>query len=314
MNEVILVTGGAGSIGSNLVKNLLLDKKRKIVVIDDLTSGSRRNLIKNRNVVFIKGDVSKTSDLKRVFSYRISLVFHMAAHFANQNSIDHPEDDLLTNAMGTLKILEHALKRNVKKVVYASTSCVYGNANIPVAEDMINFKHDTPYSISKLTGEKYVTFFSKYHNLPSTILRYFNVYGPGEMPGIYRNVIPNFFYKAIKGEGLTVTGTGSETRDFTYIDDAIGATIKAANSKKADGEIINIASGTETKIIDLAIKINKLAGNQAKILFVGKRGWDNISRRSADISKARALLGYEPRTDIDEGLFRTYQWLKKKLK
>jgi nucleoside-diphosphate-sugar epimerase len=145
-------------------------------------------------------------------------------------------------------------------------------------------------------------------------LRYFNVYGPGEMPGLYRNVIPNFFNKAFKKEPLTITGDGNETRDFTYVDDAVGATVKAAYSEKTDGQVINIASGVETKISDLANKINALTDNKEGVVFLKRRGWDNIIRRTADIEKAGRLLGYAPGVNIDEGLSRTYKWLKKNLK
>lgn len=311
MNKIMLVTGGAGAIGSNLVNRLSADNR--VVVLDNLSSGKKTNIRRSPNVAFIKGDICRDPDLKKAFSCKITHVFHLAAHFANQNSIDHPERDLMTNAGGTLKLLEHSVLGKVRKFVYGSTSCVYGNKAAALNENFLDFKHDTPYSISKLTGEKYVAFFKDYYGLDACILRYFNVYGPGEMPGAYRNVIPNFFYKAIKGEPLVITGTGRETRDFTYVDDVIGATIKASESDMTKGMTLNVASGVETRIIDLAEKINGITHNKAGIVFSPKRSWDNISRRCADIEKVKEALGYKVTVGIEEGLKRTYAWLKRRI-
>ena len=307
---VILITGGAGSIGGNLTRHLNPTGKR-IVVIDNLSSGFKKNVPASRNIVFIKGDVTKDADLKKAFSYDVSVVFHLAAHFANQNSIDHPREDLMTNALGTLKTLEYAVKKKVGKFVYASTSCIYGDAKTVLKEEMLDYKHDTPYSVSKLTGEKYVMLFHDYYRLKACILRYFNVYGPGEYPGAYRNVIPNFFHKAMRGEPLTITGTGDETRDFTYVGDVVATTVKAAGNDRSDGQVFNVASGEETRVIDLAEKINNIAGNRAGIVYVKRRSWDRVLRRRADTAKARQILGHKITVRIDEGLKRTYEWLKR---
>jgi nucleoside-diphosphate-sugar epimerase len=309
MDKAVLVTGGAGAVGSNLVRHLAAAGK-KIVVLDDLSSGYRRNVPIDGNIIFMKGDITKEGDLKRAFSYRISTVFHLAASFANQNSVDHPERDLETNALGTLKLLEHAVRSKAGKFIYASTSCVYGDRETALKEEFLDFKLDTPYSISKLTGEKYVTFFWNHYHLKSCILRYFNVYGPGEMPGPYRNVIPNFFYAAMRRKPLTITGTGKETRDFTYTDDVVRTTLNASRLEKANGLIFNIGSGIETTIIDLAEKINRIAGNKAGIVFAERRDWDKILRRRADIQRAGRVLGHKVTMGLDEGLRRTYEWLK----
>ena len=312
MNKAMLVTGGAGAIGCNLVKRLA-DSGTKTVVIDNLSSGHRNNVTKSKNIVFIKGDIANNSDLKKVFSYNISAVFHLAANFANQNSVEHPKKDLRTNILGTLKLLEYAVMKKIDKFIYVSSSCVYGNKSSALKENFLDLKHDTPYSISKLTAEKYVSFFNDYYGLKTSILRYFNVYGPGEMPGKYRNVIPNFFYKAIKGESLTITGTGEETRDFTFVEEVVTATVKALETSGAVGEIFNIGSGVETNILTLANKINDIAGNKARIVFKKRRNWDNVLRRRADITKAKNVLGHKISVGLDEGLLETYKWLIKEL-
>ena len=141
-------------------------------------------------------------------------------------------------------------------------------------------------------------------------MRYFNVYGPNEYPGKYRNVIPNFFAKAIRREALPVMGDGSDTRDYTFVRDAVEGTLLAAEKSAAVGGVFNIGRGEETRIADLAKKINSIAGNE-KIDFVAKRGWDKVSRRRASIEKARKTLGYAPKTGLDEGLRETFAWLKK---
>ncbi len=313
MKNAILVTGGSGAIGSNLV-NHLAGLNRPIVVLDNLSSGRREHINTSKRIIFIKGDITKDSDLKKAFSCGVSFVIHLAAHFANQNSIDHPEDDLSTNVLGTLKLLEYSVRHRIGKFIYASTSCVYGDRKTALQENTLDFKHDTPYSISKLAGEKYVTLFGNYYGLATCILRYFNVYGPGELPGAYRNVIPNFFHKAMKGEPLIITGTGQETRDFTYVDDITATTIKALEIERSNGMIFNVASGVETRIIDVARKINRITKNNSGIVFSKRRDWDNILRRRADIKKAKNILGHKVSVSLDEGLEKTYRWLKAHVK
>ena len=187
---------------------------------------------------------------------------------------------------------------------------MYGSQGpLPLKEDFISLHLDTPYQINKLLGEVYCNFFYDYYKLPLTIARYFNVYGPGEVPGRYRNVIPNFIWWAMHGKPLPITGTGEETRDFTYVDDIVEGTLRIAVTKTVIGEAINLASETETKIIDLAEKINKITNNSAGISKKSKRDWDKISRRCASKQKANKILGYAPQTDIKTGLKNTYSWL-----
>jgi len=311
----ILITGGAGCIGSNLTKALLKAEPEKIIIIDDLSASFEWNIPKHQKVIFIHGSILDEEKMKRAFSYKPHYVFHLAAHFANQNSVDHPETDLLVNGLGTLKTLEYANLTGVEKFIFASSGCsVYGSqAPLPLKEDFISLHLDTPYQIHKLLGELYCNYFHNYYGLPVTIARYFNVYGPGEVPGKYRNVIPNFIWWAMHGQPLPITGTGEETRDFTYVEDIVDGTLRMGVVEEAVGEAINLASGTETKIIDLANWINEITGNKAGIIFKPRRDWDKAIRRRASIEKARKILGYEPKTDMKTGLRKVYEWIKENM-
>jgi len=308
-NKNILITGGAGAIGSNLLKRLV-GSCQKLIVIDDLSSGYLANLPHSDKVIFIKESILSEKALEQAFSHNIDIVFHLAAHFANQNSVDHPEEDLLINGLGTLKILEFAQKFNVKKFVYTSSSCVYGNKQGIMNEEYSEYRLDTPYAITKLLGERYTTFFHEHYGLNTVILRYFNSYGPGEFPGKYRNVIPNFLWLALNGRPLPITGTGEETRDFNYVENVIERTLLAGKEDKAVGEIINIGSGREVKIIDLAEAINNLTENKAGVEFIKKRIWDMVAKRRASTEKAEAILGPESPVNLEAGLAKTLDWLK----
>ncbi|HJP19081.1 MAG: nucleotide sugar epimerase [Gammaproteobacteria bacterium] len=305
----ILVTGGAGAIGSRLVEKLSQSENR-IIVLDNLSSGFVENVTKSDNVQFVQGDIESEDVLKTVFFNKIDTVFHLAANFANQNSVDFPEKDLMVNGLGTLKLLEYSVENKISKFVYSSSSCVYGQKNEPLSEEMTDYSLDTPYAITKLLGERYVTYFNDHYGLSTVILRYFNSYGPAEYPGKYRNVIPNFFYKAMRGEALVITGTGQETRDFNYIDDTVSGTLAASGSQKAVGKIFNIGSGRETKIIDIANIVNRITKNKSEIKFVEKRKWDNITSRVASIEKAQKLIDYSAQVKLEEGLKKTYEWLR----
>ena len=206
----ILITGGAGAIGSNLANVLSAEAKNEIVILDNMSSGHLENIQRRANVEFVRGSVESDEDLAVVFSQPVHVVFHLAANFANQNSVDYPQRDLMVNGAGSLKLYLQAVKHKVRRVVYASSSCVYGNREEPLDETCREFSLDTPYAITKLLGEDYLRFFIHHHALPGVIVRYFNVYGPNEYPGKYRNVIANFLYRALRGEDLVITGTGDE--------------------------------------------------------------------------------------------------------
>jgi nucleoside-diphosphate-sugar epimerase len=177
----------------------------------------------------------------------------------------------------------------------------------------VSISLDTPYQITKLLGELYCNFFFNFYGLPLVRTRFFNVYGPGEIPGKYRNVIPNFIYSALLHKPLCVTGTGDETRDFTYVADIVDGVLRAGAIPEAVGEAINLASGTETKVIEIAQIVRAVTGNKTEITFGERRNWDKIVRRRASIEKARRLLGYAPTVDIRKGIETTAPWILKNL-
>ena len=306
----IVITGGAGCIGSNLTYALLSADVKKIFVVDDLSSSERWNIPDDPSVVFIHGSILDEEVLKRGFSEKPDYVFHLAAHFANQNSVDHPETDLMVNGLGTFKVLQYSSLAKVEKFFFASSGCsVYGSqAPLPLEEDFVSVHLDTPYQITKLLGELYCNFFYNYYGLPVVIGRFFNVYGPGEVPGRYRNVIPNFIYWALCHQPLPITGTGEETRDFTFVGDIVDGTLRAGVIPEAVGEAVNLASETETKVIDIARMINELAGGNG-VKFVERRNWDKITRRRASIEKAKKILSYNPKTETKEGIKKTLDWV-----
>jgi len=310
--KTILVTGGAGAIGSNLVRALGELGVRLVIVLDDLSSAVRWNVPDLRNVLFVEGSILDEVKLKRVFFEGPELVFHLAALFANQNSLDHPETDLLVNGLGTLKMLQYSTLARVQRFVYASSGCsIYGsNAPLPLTEEFMSLHLSTPYQITKMLGELYCNFFYHHYELPVVKARFFNSYGPGELPGQYRNVIPNFIYWAMQGRPLPITGTGQETRDFTYVGDIVDGLLRAGYFEAAVGQEFNLASGRETRIIDLAEMINAQVGNEAGVVFAQKRKWDTKSRLLASVDRARSLIGYEPRTPLEEGLTQAIAWFR----
>jgi UDP-glucose 4-epimerase len=306
--KTVLVTGGAGAIGSRLTAELC--REHKVLVLDDLSSGFLENL-GDLPIKFWRGSVTDDEILKEVFAEKPETVFHLAANFANQNSVDYPQKDLLVNGMGTLKVLQYAREAGVNRFVYASSSCVYGNIKEPIREDSHKYSLDTPYAVTKLLGEQYVNFFHEHHSLQTVVLRFFNSYGPGEYPGKYRNVIPNFMQRALQGLPLVITGTGDETRDFTYIDDTVRAIRIAGAHPDAVGHTYNVASGIETSIRELAEAILRICASSSGIEYKPRRDWDTVSRRCADIGALRSL-GYVPTLGLEAGLEHTHRWFREK--
>ncbi len=306
-----LITGGAGCIGTNLITALLEKGAKKVVAIDDLSAAYRWNVPEDDRVVFYQGSVLEDEVMQRAFASKPEFVFHLAAHFANQNSIDHPDTDLLVNGLGTLKALQYANLTKVERFVFASSGCsVYGSdPPLPVPEDFVSLHLDTPYQITKLLGELYSNFFLDTYDVPTVNARFFNVYGPGEVPGRYRNVIPNFMYWAKKGLPLPITGTGKETRDFTYVADIVDGILACCTTDKVVGEAINLASGKQTEVDFLATEINALAANKAGMVHKPRRDWDKVTKRQASIDKARKILGYEPKMTMKSGLKATWNWI-----
>ena len=311
----ILVTGGAGAIGSNLIIGLsnLVGEKGKVVVLDNLSSIKEKNpwnVAPLPNIMFVEGDVRSDVDLKRVFKEDISMVFHLAAFFANQNSIDYPETSADVDILGHIKLLEYARLAKVEKFIYASSGCaIYGSfPKLPLMEDFISMHLTTPYQINKMTGEMYNNFYFHNYNFPIVNCRFFNSYGPGEVPGQYRNAIPNFIYWAMKGQSLPFTGTGEETRDFTFVLDLVQGLVKSGYYTEALGENFNLASGKETKILDMIKMINETTNNKSPIQYKPRRHWDTKPRLLASIEKASRLIHYKPLVEFDEGFSLTKEW------
>ena len=307
----VLITGGAGAIGSNLARDLA-NHDAQVIILDDLSSSKCWNIPTNPNILFIESSIIDEVALKRVFFEKPVIVYHLAAFFANQNSVDHPEHDLEVNGIGTLKLLQYASLSNVERFIYASSGCsIYGSdAPLPLKEEFMSMNLSTPYQITKMLGELYCNFFHNHYGLKTIKTRFFNSYGPGEIPGQYRNVIPNFIFWAMNGQPLPITGSGEETRDFTFVGDIVDGLLKAGYMEIAVGKEFNLASGCEIKIGDLANMINTLVGNNSGIRYVDRRKWDTKSRVLASIEHAQKLIGYESDTNFEEGLGLTIKWFK----
>jgi len=308
--KTVLVTSGAGAIGGNLVRRLSDLDAEKVIILDNLSSSYEWNIAQAENIQFIHGDILDEEKLKWAFKSKPDIVYHLAAHFANQNSVDNPEKDLMVNGTGILRVLEYAHLVDVERFIYSSSGCgIYGlDSKMPFEEHDISIKLYTPYQVTKMLGELYTNYFYNLYGLPIVNARFFNSYGPGEVPGKYRNVIPNFFYWSMNGLPLPITGTGEETRDFTYVGDIVNGLISMAMQYRAIGEAINLGAGREIQIIDLANWINELTGNKAGIVHKERRDWDKKNRLLSCINKAGNILGYAPQTEFRKGLENTYQW------
>lgn len=310
-NKSVLITGGAGCVGSNLSLKLSRHAE-KIIILDNLDSSYLWNIPSADNIQFVKGDILDDEKLKLVFKETPDYVFHLAAHFANQNSVDNPEKDLMVNGLGILKVLEHSHSSGVERFIYSSSGCgVYGlDSKMPFEEHDVSISLHTPYQVTKLLGELYTNYFYNLYDLPIVNARFFNVFGPGEVPGKYRNVIPNFFFWAMNGQPLPITGYGTETRDWTYVDDIVQGLMAMGIVDEAVGESINLGSGEETRVIDMAQQINKLTGNREGINYVTRRDWDAKTCLLSSIEKAKKILDYKPQVTFYQGLKETYNWFE----
>lgn len=310
-NSKILITGGFGALGYNLIQHLQAHYQCEIHVVDNLSAGIVNF---DTTVAFTHLDISNAEKVASFFEgYTPNYIFHLAAHFANQNSVDHPVSDASTNVLGVINIFESQRKNTeLRKIIFASSSCVYGNSKIMKETDAVS-PYDTPYAINKYVGELYCKYYAEIQHIPSVCIRIFNSFGPGEMPGAYRNVIPNFIKKALQHEPIYITGTGEETRDFTFVSDTVALLLQLALSEYTNAEVFNGGTGKRTTIKHLAETIVKYTHSRSEIIYTEPRNWDRVNDRMADISKSKSLLGYAPDYDFEEGIIATIQWIKMKL-
>jgi len=305
----IIVTGGAGFVGSNVVRRLLAEQAR-VVVLDDFYPGDDNNLPAGEsNLEVVRGSVTDF-DLVRDVITGASLVFHLAARNIIV-STRNPREDYEVNIGGTLNVLLAAREVNIPRVVYSSSTSVYGNPRyLPINEDDAT-NMLSPYAVSKFAGENYCKAFYESYGLSSAVVRYSNVYGTAQRPdNPYCGVVSKFFESAMKNESPKIHGDGEQTRDFTYIDDVVEATLLAGISPKADGQVYNVGTGREVTVNQLARAIIEITGAKVEPAYVDRRDIDNIRRRVVNIEKIRRELRWIPTFTVEQGLRRTYQWLK----
>jgi len=309
-DKKVVITGGAGFIGSNLTR-FLMNAKNHVTVIDDLSTGRLENIqdiIDEKNFRFVEGSITDLDLLHDIFK-NVEYVFHQAALPSVPRSIKDPLTTNAVNINGTLNVLVATKDAGVRKVIYASSSSVYGDTpTLPKKESMIP-NPLSPYAVSKLTGEYYCQIFTDVFHLPTVSLRYFNVYGPRQDPSSeYAAVIPKFIKNVLEDKSPVVYGDGEQTRDFTFIDDVIQANIRAAESD-ATG-VFNTAGGKRISINDLAKTVMRLCNKKMDIIYDDARPGD-IKHSLADSSKAKDAFGYIPKYDIKKGLKETIPWYQK---
>ena len=302
-----LVTGGAGFIGSNIVKELL-KRKYSVTVLDNLTSGYQSNLDQFESPIkFINGDIRNDSSLNEATD-NIDTIFHLAASVGNKRSIDRPIEDAEINVMGTVRLLEMARKKGIKKIVYSSSAGVFGELKtLPIKENH-PIDPDSPYGATKLCAEKECIAYSKLHGMNIVCLRYFNVYGPNQRFDAYGNVIPIFVFNALSGKPITIFGDGEQTRDFINVKDVVQANLKAAENIKISG-IFNMGSGTSITINNLVKKINQKINFTKETKYLPPRPGD-VRDSLADISLAKTKLKYKPEVGMNEGLAEYIDWAR----
>jgi len=309
----IVVTGGAGFVGSNIVRRLL-QVGASVVVLDDFYTGAMDNLpTEDPKLEIVRGSVTDF-DLVRDVVKSASVIFHEAARNIIV-STRNPREDYEVNIGGTLNVLLAARETGVGRTVYASSASVYGNPRyLPINEDDAT-NMLSPYAVSKFAGENYCKAFYESYGLSVSAVRYSNVFGTAQRPdNPYCGVVSKFFESAMAGESPRIHGDGEQTRDFTYIDDVVEATILAGISSKAEGQVYNVGTGRETTVNQLARMIIQITGADAQPTYIDRRDIDNIRRRVVNIEKIRRELRWVPSVTIEEGLRRTYRWLKENVK
>ena len=306
-----VVTGGAGFIGSHIAEELA--KENEVVIIDDFSTGKRGNIMSpgegEGDVEVVEGSITDLALLERLFE-GVDYVFHQAADPNVQGSIDDPLKTNEVNIKGTLNVLAAARANNVKKVVYAASSAVYGDTTVIPNVETLKPEPTSPYAITKLVGEYYCNIFYDVYGLPTTSLRYFNVYGPRQDPkSDYAAVIPRFISRILRNEPPMIYGDGEQTRDFIFVEDVVGANILAAEKKRANGEIINIGSAKRISINELAEKIMGQFEKNSRPIHIEPLPGD-VRHSVADVEKAKELLGFVARYSLDVGLSKTINYFK----
>jgi UDP-glucose 4-epimerase len=323
-NQSILVVGGAGFVGSNLVHQILEQNPREIIVVDNLLSSDVSNVPSDSRVRFVFGSITDDQILRNLPN-DLDYAFHLACYHGNQSSIANPLADHDNNTLTTLKLFERLKDiKSLKKVVYAAAACAVAEKtyDIPMAtteDQAVTLYHDSPYSISKIIGELYGNYYFERHQLPFVKARFSNVYGPREILGagqwrgtvhtVWRNVTPTFIWRSMNGEALPLDNGGNASRDFIFVED-MARGLMACALKGAVGEIYNLATGKETSILELATLINEFTGNQTPLDLRPARDWDRSGKRFASTEKSERELGFTAKINIREGVRLTVEWTK----
>jgi len=307
-DEKVLVTGGAGFIGSHLVE-ALANARERVVVFDNFTTGSRDNLAASMRVDIIEGDVRDLDSLRRA-TEGVGVVFHLAAVSAVAPSVKDPLTSNAVNVTGTLDVLIAARDAGVRRVVFASSAAVYGsNPWVPKTETHLP-EPLSPYAATKLAGEVYCRVFSRIYGLETVTLRLFNVYGPRQNPASEDSgVVTRFLARLATGQPPIIDGDGEQSRDLVYVGDVVGAFLRSREAPAANGEVLNIGSGRSTTINELAETLAGIAAPDRILhpIHRPERAGD-VHHSCADITKARQVLEYAPAVELADGLARTHAW------
>jgi UDP-glucose 4-epimerase len=307
----VLVTGGAGFIGSSLVRGLLADPDvQRVVALDDLSSGNPGNLTEIADrIEIIEGDVRDQALLERAFE-NIDVVFHLAAVASVLYTIEKPDYGHEVNLDATFRVLRAAVERKVGRIVFAASAAAYGNApGLPKREDMTP-QPRSPYAVQKLAGEAYLRTFYESYGLETVSVRFFNVFGPRQDPSSpYSGVLSIFANCLLEGRPPTIFGEGNQSRDFVYVDDVVQALLLAAKSPEAPGQVYNCGAGRRVSLNEVWSVMQNLEGADLPALHGPERPGD-VLHSEADISKARRELGFEPKVSLEEGLRRTLAWIR----
>ena len=306
-----LVTGGAGFIGSHIAERLV-NTGWSVVILDDLSSGNLANLDHIADgLEIIIGDVRDTGTVKKSVT-GVDVIFHEAAIPSVPKSIDDPIENVSVNIVGTVNVLNEAVKANVKRLVYAASASAYGEISSKKANEELLPKPQSPYAVAKLASEYCLSAFTKCYGIETVGIRYFNVFGERQDPhSEYAGVIAKFITQMLAGKAPTIFGDGKTSRDFTYIANVVDGNMLAASlpAEEVSGEVMNVACGRSVDLNDLVSTINQILASQLTPQYAPERVGD-IKHSCADISKAVTKIGYEPRVGFEEGMARTINWFR----